>query len=93
MSFALGLGACFVAMVLLALAQKKQAALVLAAPVSRSAQLAARAAAALLIVASLWSGVDGYGAGVGSVLFCAWLCAAAWIVALFLSWRRSRGTR
>ena len=88
--FVLGFLAALGGMFCIAATQSKQAKLLFnESPSGGQRRLAMWSGTALLLF-SAWLGVQAYGLGVGLVTFCAWACFAGWIIALLLTWKRSR---
>lgn len=88
--FIVGFLAALGGMFCIATTQSKQAKLLFASVPSRGWQRLARWSGTVLLLFSVWFGVEVYGLGIGLVTFCAWACFAAWVVALALTWQRSR---
>lgn len=86
--FFLGLIVAVLGMLCLALSQKKQARVLVTRLPAAATRLGLRLLGALCLVASAALGVMTYGLGVGLTTFFGWACAAGWVIALTIAWRR-----
>ena len=90
MSFLLGLLLALIGMAVLATTQSKQAKLLFAEAPAGHYRLVLITTGSASLIACAWQTIFIYGLGVGVVTFLAHACFAAWIVSLFLTWRRER---
>ena len=88
--FMVGFLAALGGMFCIAVTQSKQVKLLFGSVPSSGWQRFSMWSGTALLRSSAWFGVAIYGLGVGLVTFCAWACFAAWIIALALTWRRSK---
>ena len=89
--FLLGVIVALGGMLCLAATQSKQAKLLFNRAPDDTRRRLGRWAGTALLIASAAQAVAVYGLGVGLVTFLAWACLGGWLVALVLTWRRSRG--
>ncbi|MEM7077838.1 MAG: DUF3325 family protein [Pseudomonadota bacterium] len=84
----IGLLTALGAMMCLAVSQNKHARTMFARPLPQLVRRVLQSLGGLLLLVSAWAGAQSYGVGIGLTAFCAWVCLAAWMVALILSWRQ-----
>ena len=90
MTFLLGWLLALLSMLAFALAQPKQARLLISIVPESSSRWILICLGSALLVASGYQAIAAYGVGVGIVTFFSHACFGAWCISLSLTWRRSR---